>query len=111
MLKWGSLSRNWYYRKVLISVKMNFDKFVNNSLNGKFSSLYLLVFGARSKLAITQILGSLHRTSSMIYHVANTLKSQIYHLILHYDLANTLKSKIYHLILHYDLATTPPEVS
>ena len=68
---------------MLISVKMNFDKFFNNSLNGKFSSLYLLVFGADLNLSC--------------YHV--------------YHVANTLKSQIYHLILHYDLATTPPEVS
>ena len=47
----------------------------------------------RSKLANTQILGFLHRTSSS-YHDANTLKSPIYH-----------------IILLYDLATTPPEVS
>ena len=47
----------------------------------------------RSKLANTEIFGSLHRISSS-YHVTNTLKSPIYH-----------------LILLYDLATTPPEVS
>ena len=42
----------------------------------------------RSKLANTQNLGFLHRTS-LSYHVANTLKSTIYDLILLYDLATT----------------------
>ena len=55
--------------------------------------MYLLVFLGKPKFANTKILGSLRRTSSS-YHVANTLKSPIYH-----------------LILLYDLATTPPEVS
>ena len=49
----------------------------------------------RSKLANTQILEFLRRTSST-YHDANTLKSSI---------------GLYHIILLYDLATTPPEVS
>ena len=53
------------------------------------SCLYVSIFIlGRSKLANTHILGSLHRTSS-IYHVENTLRSPIYHLILFYDLATT----------------------